>query len=304
VVSLLGSAPRPVLPALVWAAFRLVREEPQAREGIEALLLPASLRVDGGRPESVSVALDVLIDLGLVSEHDGQLQATLSPGESDLEESLFRRELRHRVLASERNDDLFESDDGTREFAKASAWFLAQSVDDPPVSYNSVAQLLNEQFGSDEGAKSILQNSYRWAPFVRWAKYLGLASFVPLKDGGPCPDPVNAVRDALGDLSLQLPGEVELPHFVLALGNLVPVLDGGSYRVLVEERMDKRPRSSGNGDTVSAALSLALLRLSEEGAITLRRASDSPATRTLSIRQGHRERFSHIEIVDAEGVAA
>ena len=71
-----------------------------------------------------------------------------------------------------------------------------------------------------------------------------------------------------------------MPRFITALGKVIPVLDGGSYRKLVEERMDSKPPSSGDADTLSASLSLALLRMKDEGVIDLRRASDSAPTST------------------------
>jgi hypothetical protein len=312
-VALLGSTPRPVLPAITWAAFRLLGRESMSRQETAELLLPAALRADGGQAESAMVALDVLIDLGLVVEREKGVFIDPKLAESDFnDEQWFRRELRRRVLASQRNRELLESDEGTRELAKALAWFLAQPADNPPTSYNprsrtetnSVTQLMNEQFGSDEGARSILQNSYRWSPFVRWAKYLGFLSFLPIKEGGPCPDPSEAIRDALAEQADKLVGEIELPRLVTALAKALPVLDGGSYRKLVEQSMDNVPVSAGDGETLSASLSFALLRLKDQGVIDLRRASDSPATRILSVRQGHRLPYSHAELLRPMGAAA
>jgi hypothetical protein len=308
-VALLGSTPRPVLPAVTWAAFRLLVGQPRSRQEVEELLLPTSLLGGGGRPESALVAIDALVDLGLVSERQDELRIDPKVAESELDdERWFRRELRIRVLASPRNKSLLASDDGTRELTKALAWFLAQPVDDPPVSYNprpktnSVTQLTNSQFGSDEGARSILQNSYRWPPFVRWARYLGFMSFVPIKDGGPCPDPTEAIRDALPEVHVDLGGgEVELPRLVTALAKAIPVLDGGSYRKLVEQHMDNKPRSAGDGETLSASLSFALLQLKDGGVLELRRASDSPAMRALSVRQGHRLPYSHAAVLKPRG---
>jgi hypothetical protein len=309
-VALLGSAPRPVLPAVMRAAFRLLTEESLTVQEAADLLLPHSLRIDDGRPESVVVAIDALVDLGLIVEGDGQLSVDPSLSAAPLDDWVFGKELRQRVLAPTRNDGLFQSDEGTRELTKALGWFLAQAVDSPPVSYNqksgttSVTELLNEQFGSDEGAKSILQNSSRWPPFVRWAKYLGLISFLPTKEGGPCPNPAVAIREVLPDLRCAADGEIELPRLISEIAEAIPVLDGGSYRKVVEEHMDIRPLSSGDEETLSASLSLALLCLKDEGAIELSRASDSSATRMLSIKQGHRLPFSHVEILSAKQVAA
>ena len=304
--ALLGSTPRPVLPAITWAAFRLIGREPMLRQQAAELLMPSALSSDSSQPDSVMVALDVLIDLGLLLERQSGLRIDPKVEEADLEdERWFQREMRRRVLSSGRNKDLLKSDEGTRELTKALAWFLAQPVDNPPASYNpaskgetnSVTQLMNEQFGSDAGARSILANSYRWAPFVRWAKYLGFLNYLPLKDGGPSPDPSEAIRDELTDLADELSGEIELPRLVMALGKSLPVLDEGAYRKLVENSMDERPASSGGGENLSASLSLALIRLKDEGVLDLRRVSDSPATRTLSLRQGHRMPYSHAEIV-------
>jgi hypothetical protein len=227
-------------------------------------------------------------------------------------ERWFRQELRRRILARSFNESLLSSDEGTREFTKGLSWFLAQPVEDPPVSYNprakgdtnSVTGLLNEQFGSEEGTKSILQNSSRWPPFVRWAKYLGFATFVPNKDSGLCPNPAEAIRDELQLIRQALPPEADLPSLVSEIAKAIPVLDGGSYRNEVDGLMDVRPASAGNAETLSASLSLALLRLKDDGLVELRRVSDSPATRALSLRKGHRLLYSHVQILVSDEVAA
>jgi len=311
-IALLGSTPRPVLPAVAWAAFKVVAHEPVSRIDVAALLLPHALRADGARADNVEIALDMLVDLGLLIEDDGDLQVApqLDAG-VPADERAFRRALRRRILDPSLNDELLASDDGMREFTKALAWFLAQPVDDPPTSYNpraraetnSVTGLLNEQFGSDEGAKSILQNSSRWPPFVRWAKYLGLAAYIPSKESGPCPNPTEAIRDELPEIRRVLPEEVELPRLVDEIAKAIPVLDGGTYRDLVDGLMDARPASAGDAETFSGSFSLALLRLKDERLLELRRVSDSPATRALSLRKGHRLLYSHGQVLSPLKVA-
>ena len=125
-----------------------------------------------------------------------------------------------------------------------------------------------------------------------------------MKDGGPCPDPTRALLDILPELSEKLAGEVELPRMIDALAKAAPVLDGGSYRKQVEALIDNKPTSAGNGDTLSASLSFALLRLRDAGFIRLDRASDSPATTVLSLRADHRSPFSHVSILRLPEVVA
>src|SRR5262245_26853464 len=107
-VALLGSTPRSVLPPVTWAAFKLLVKEPRSRDEVGELLLPSSLRPDGGRPESALIAVDALVGLGLVTERQGELRVDpkcITDSEID-NEDWYRKELRARVLATARNKDL------------------------------------------------------------------------------------------------------------------------------------------------------------------------------------------------------
>ncbi len=118
------------------------------------------------------------------------------------------------------------------------------------------------------------------------------------------PQPHGGCARSTGDLLRLFSDEVALPRFVAALGEALPVIDGGVHRRAVDDCVDVPPASAGDATRLSASLSLALLRLKDEGLIDLRRVSDSPDTRALSVRAGHQATYSHARIlIPQEAVA-
>jgi hypothetical protein len=88
-------------------------------------------------------------------------------------------------------------------------------------------------------------------------------------------DPTRAVRGVLGQVFSDR-GELEARQFLERLSGLLPLLDGGSYRVEVEKRMAGPISGDITSRRLSKSLSLALERLTYAGILAHERKSDDP----------------------------
>ena len=134
----------------------------------------------------------------------------------------------------------------------------------------------------------IFRNDTRWNGFRVWARFLGFAwqARYPKKPALVV-DPTPAIRDALPSLfgaSTNLKQKV----FFSRLSERLPVLDGGTYRRMVEEQLLHGRWHQPRQGELSASLSLALRRLEFEGTIRFE-YNDDPAAGgvTLTGRDGH-----------------
>ena len=93
------------------------------------------------------------------------------------------------------------------------------------------------------------------------------------------PDPTVAVRDVIR--SFAGTGAMPVRKFIKQLTDELPVLDGGRMQEVVTQRMAQGTVSVSK-DRLSPALSHALMRLSDEGMLTLEPRADSPEVMTLA----------------------
>ena len=155
------------------------------------------------------------------------------------------------------------------------AWFLAQDALNAPGSWGEFATALQAQ-----GVAELFKfNGTRYDNFWYWSRYLGLACVVgtPLATGSKVeerlvPDPTDCLRrvlhQVLGPRGDRRPVADALRH----VSAVCPLFEGGAVR----DRMDHYapPRETGH---LSSSTSLALLRLEEEGSVTMRMLSDADA---------------------------
>jgi hypothetical protein len=94
-------------------------------------------------------------------------------------------------------------------------------------------------------------------------------------------DPTDALRDAIPDIfgsSRELSG----PAFVERAASVLPVLDGGAYRVEVEAALKDSAWPRLRAGLLSSSLSRAIQRLDREGTISLANRSDTEGVVTLT----------------------
>jgi hypothetical protein len=224
--------------------------------------------------------LTSLVEIGLASREGDTVR--LSPEATKAARqgvTAIARSIRARVMAPELNSAPWGSQEGARDLTNALAWFLtfdaatapARMEGDPP----SARDLQEADFGrrrsqDEETSGWPISNSTRWNAFQRWACSLGFAWRSP--SGRLVPDPTPAVRDSLsgvfGDSR-----ELEANAFVRALGAQLPVLESGSYRLLVEENWN---RPVGTRDQLGSATTDALRRLETSGELVFHDRADAP----------------------------
>src|SRR4051812_27217153 len=124
--------PHAIRPILSWLG-----QDPEGWHAFDAIagaLAPASLApspIDSrdGRPANLFHTLATTVNLGMV-QRDGQqyqLDPSISEEVAKWTHDEVRAELRKRVLAPERNEQLWEGDVGSKDFTRALAWFLTQT---------------------------------------------------------------------------------------------------------------------------------------------------------------------------------
>ena len=129
----------------------------------------------------------------------------------------------------------------------------------------------------DSDAQRIAQNNTRWNGLKTWMLYLGFA-----RDGMQwVVDPTQALREALADI-FGSNRELSGPAFVQRAASVLPVLDGGAYRVQVEGALKESVWPRLRPGLVSTSMSRAIQRLDREGFIKLSNRSDTEGVVSLT----------------------
>ena len=255
--------------AFATCSFLEMRGGEESEKTLRAWLAPRALFSRGRPPEDwgFPLALDVAEHLQFIERSNGHCRLQVEAVGSVAD---FRLVLRRRVM--ERAGTAFESDDDpVDELSKALAWWLHL----PARGWSSRTF---EPMMEGLPFKPILQPT-RWNVFERWAQFLGFAWRL---DDSLVPDPTESVQGVL-DAVLSRGETVAAPRFIEALGEHLPVVDGGqafaSYRV-------------GAGlpwptDVLQEPLSLALLRLERRGVLDFPLRADAPG---VTLRCGATER--------------
>lgn len=248
------------------------------------LLHPTEPHADPGSLE-VEKTVGLCQQLGLVAA-DGD-NITLSPDlpaearNPKKADAGFITLLRQLVLHPDQNTADWGSQEGTRDFTNAIAWYLMQDPTNFPGTWDAhkgrhgAATSQGNDFGP--GAKWPIVNDQRWRPFARWSGYLGFTWSHSL--GGTSavvPDPTEAIRAHLPAL-LEAGGELRAADFRDRLAQELPVVDGGTYRRFVQEQLPQGP--DRDPDLLSASLSFALLRLEDEDQLQLFDRADTDKVR-------------------------
>lgn len=257
------------------------------------LAAPSSV-VPEGKPDLAKKTLSRWKQLGFFREIDGIVQLSQPVADvacDDLDG--LRKAILRLVLAPENNPAFVMDDEEDYEASKASdctraiAWTLAQDPYVFPAKYKGGVESLQDAQGVKPRP---FANDTRWAGFAEWATFLGIGwsstrtSFVP--------DPAFAVRSALQDVFGDS-NEISQADFLARLADLLPVIDGGRYRVAVESQIARQWRDPLTTE-ISPSLSAALLRLEASGELRIEARSDAPQ-RTLRGRLGRELRpVSHL----------
>ena len=131
---------------------------------------------------------------------------------------------------------------------------------------------------------NLIQNGSRWKIFCDWARFLGFGWRA--RNGLLVSDPTEAVRDVLPQI-FGKSKELEARTMVNSLAQVIPVLDGGTYRERLETELKKTQGPDAwcppPNSQLSTSLSRALLRLQEEKAIKAEMKADAKSSVRISL---------------------
>lgn len=247
-----------------------------SRVDLEKILSPEALRRTTSEVSStVTEALTESFRLGLAERFDFEGSEFIRfVASTDLKPASLLERLERILL----NSDTAETT-GQSEFRRALAWLLSQ---DPrtPMKINENPRLRIQEQCSGAVNSFDLTDYSRAQNFYYWARYLGYAWCIGQKTGVQgetqtvvVPDPTVALLRHLPRL-MSLGERRPLAQLIEAWSDLVPVLEGGTARIEVEELME--PALLAQQGMLSRSTSLALERLDRRGVIRLERQADAP----------------------------
>ncbi|MBZ9954286.1 MULTISPECIES: protein DpdG [unclassified Mesorhizobium] len=278
-MSILNQASDGLFNVLIVLVRALVRFGPKGRED---LILACGGAADSFDTSQLTRTLNRWTELGLFGENMGVIiiaepyRSALGKSAEDAEARL-PKVARAVALLRANNMRFWESEEArSADLSRGVAWMLAQDVYTLDANSDRLAELEARQL-IDSGSQKIAQNNTRWNGLKTWMLYLGFA-----RDGVQwVVDPTEALRDALTDIfgsSRELSG----PAFVERTASVLPVLDGGAYRLQVEAALKDSAWPRLRAGLVSSSLSRAIQRLDREGFITLSNRSDPEGVVTLT----------------------
>lgn len=239
------------------------------------LLKACGAELDAVDPKHLNQSLTRWTELGLFAAEDGVV-ALREPYRSslgrnaDIAEARLPKVAREIALAPDNNARFWDAEENrSADFSRGLSWILAQDVYTLDTSsHQRVAALESTQVA--DHAKRMLQNDTRWNGLRTWMLYLGFA-----RGGAQVTiDPTEAVRDLLPSIFGQ--DETLLaPIFVERAASALPVLDGGAYRLKIEEVLKDSSWTRPGEGHLSTAFSRAIQRLDREGLIAAEKKSDS-----------------------------
>jgi hypothetical protein len=278
------------------AIFRLLlAEKPMERERLLSLCAP----VDFADARYTRATLNTWVELGLFAKSEED-KISIHPqiASKDRREESLPRLARRRALAEENNERFWEVEGShSADFTRAITWLLTQDIYLTEYSsWENAEASIKRQAPQDD--RFFVQNNTRWNGLKAWAPFLGFAwiSKFP-KSGTLIVDPTGAVRDAI-PVIFEKRSTLAADEFLVALADVLPVLDGGSYCRQVEKKLREHqgvgawvPMPDGQ---ISTSLSRALLRLVSDGTIKAEKRSDAQKRARLTGRnRAVIEEYSH-----------
>jgi hypothetical protein len=273
-VSILNRPSDGLLSVLLALRRGLAAFGPQTETRLLELCAPASV-VPDGKPDLARKTLMRWKQMGFFRQNDGLIHLSSAIGEiaaDDLDG--LRAAVLRLVLAPENNpaltSDTINDDEGSKasDCTRAAAWVLAQDPYSFPSKYRGGVESLQDVQGVDPRA---FANDTRWAGFAEWAVFLGLGWTAARI--GFVPAPAFAVSAVLNDAFADAT-ETGLESFLTRIAEVLPVFDGGRYRLAVESQI-ARPWHAARPNRISPSLSAALLSLEAKGSIRMETRSDA-----------------------------
>jgi len=234
-------------------------------------------------------------ELGLLVDDDDKI--AIAP---DYQKQLSKKNLSNYAMASvmravilnPANNERFWVSEGNRsaDFTRAVCWMLAQDVFAFQPTSHSVAEKLESSQLANE---TVFTNDTRWSGFKSWASFLGFGYLGHFPGNVFVIDPTTAINDVVTEL-FDADEKVPVSKFLLTLAESLPVLDGGTYRKAVEEKINEKTWRHPNDKQISQSLSRALLRMREASLLRLEDLADAERFSLLGRENRIIQSVSHI----------
>jgi hypothetical protein len=194
-------------------------------------------------------------------------------------------------------DERLAEDHGQKEVPETLAWLLAQNSLRAMRLSGEHAALLDKQFKKGEQGALNFSNDQRFQNLVYWAKYLGFVELQNLSGDIVISDPARAIEVVLPRV-FENDVELSIGRFVERLGRILPVMEKGTVRTRVEERMlPEYARETPTFFSTSTALAIRRLELRE--VLQSEMKSDAAEVWVLPAGAGKTSRISHVRIKKA-----
>jgi len=245
----------PNLLVVLYSTVALARS-PLTIDEVLAAVAPVGVVADTRMAQST---LNRWTDLGLFLLDDAGERVTLAQTpetdmKSDIDIVRAARIAGRQCALSERNNSELWARESARaaDLTRSLAWLLAQDV--YRLRFSDAHSLELTQVANDE--LRLMQNDTRRNGLQFWGHFLG---FVRQPGGGDV-DPTLAVRETL-PRCIAAGEEMPAAEFVERLAQLLPVLDGGVYRVAVEAQLEKAALPLLQPGQLSTSLSRSMFSL-------------------------------------------
>lgn len=212
--------------------------------------------------------------------------------DAELTEAL-RRAVLSIVFAPRNTQDLWGTE-GSSDFARGVAWWLAQDPYRLDTGTQALLRLERSQVRIAE--RRIVINDVRMSRLDEWAAFLGFTWSA--QRGGFTPDPTGAIDRVLDKVLIETHQEIPAIEFVQSLAAILPVLDQGSHRRTVEAELRPDVWGATPEGWVSQTLGLALRRLESKGRLRMLQRADAGSALQIPGRGGTSQRalaqFTHV----------
>ena len=264
----------------------------RARKSLTRADLLARVAPEGVANEDGKMARQTLnrwLELGLFVESNDSVRLA-QPLESAVNDEAallgaVREAARRCALSEGNNPDLWAHREAkAADLTRSLAWLLAQDV--YRFSFSDIEALEAAQI-ADTNSR-LMRNDTRQNGLKYWSHFLG---FVREPGGGEI-DPTCAIRESLARC---ITGGEGMPatDFIRNLADELPVLDGGRWRLAVEDRLERHALPTLADGQLSTALSRAMLQFNMEGLLIFENRADVGRSIVLTGRDGVRPDYRY-----------
>ena len=280
-MSILNTASDGLFNVVIILVRMIIKFGPQPREDLLALCGTKFELIE----ETKAVASIIRwLELGLFVENNKKIAIAeyyknILGNNPDLSEVRLPKVIRKIILSPENNANFWSSEENkSADFCRGIAWLLAQNVYTLDTSSHEAINELEASQILDE-TRRMFQNDVRWTGAKTWSVYLGFARNGTKIGTKMIIDPTLALAESLDEIfttEIMTAGE-----FVTRAAEILPVLDGGIYRIQIEDVLRGSSWQKPPTKFVSTSMSRAIKRLLLEGLIAEVHRSDTGDGRSL-----------------------